>query len=513
IKIANQESGFIGIWEMNDNGEKSYFKFSLPDVLEIGSSNYSSESKWIYDKKNSAIILLVDNRMLKGSNKISKITSKEIELENKSGKIKFKKVTTNDTNDTNYRNKKVTTNDTNGTNYRNKKVKANATKIEKLDFTKEAIEELLNKKYADGNIYDELYKTDISWLTNGAKINYLKNINFLKYKHSIPIANFGIFSTEELITKVSYDENDNKVQFENIFGRIQTRYNEEDNIFFPLENLDLYNVVSEKTVKVPAGTFTCKVIESQDSDKKIRYYMINNRPGIYAKIIIEKEEFGKTQYEMYELTEINSEYKKQNNSEAIGEWLLLTTNGSKSYNTTEFEIIDDGRLFVNNASGGTFDSWTSEKEKKVILLKLGGGKDIQKLNIKMLSNGKMKLENEEIQYLFTKWNNQLVEKNNKNSKLLGVWKITNEASVQCEALYFSDDNNFYEIGNIGSTLETSYPQPRGTWMHDAKNSTIIFESKDGQSSFVGEFQITKSDEKSLILNNNSIVFEKVEIGK
>ncbi|MEA1987464.1 MAG: hypothetical protein U9N76_08255, partial [Candidatus Marinimicrobia bacterium] len=42
IKIANQESGFIGIWEMNDNGEKSYFKFSLPDVLEIGSSNYSS---------------------------------------------------------------------------------------------------------------------------------------------------------------------------------------------------------------------------------------------------------------------------------------------------------------------------------------------------------------------------------------------------------------------------------------------------------------------------------------
>ena len=58
------------------------------------------------------------------------------------------------------------------------------------------------------------------------------------------------------------------------------------------------------TVDVPAGTFTCTVIEGFDGDDKVKYWMINDKPGVYAKIVTIGDMFGELRYVVTELTEI-----------------------------------------------------------------------------------------------------------------------------------------------------------------------------------------------------------------
>lgn len=81
---------------------------------------------------------------------------------------------------------------------------------------------------------------------------------------------------------------------------------EKEKEFYPRSKPDLFRVIGEEDCKTTAGTFKCTVVEAiGDFDTKVKYWMINDKPGTYAKIIIAKEEGNPFDYtNVYTLKEI-----------------------------------------------------------------------------------------------------------------------------------------------------------------------------------------------------------------
>lgn len=56
--------------------------------------------------------------------------------------------------------------------------------------------------------------------------------------------------------------------------------------FYPLNRLDIYRVVGVEPIATALGTFDCTVVEGfGDFDSRVKYWMINSKPGVFAKII------------------------------------------------------------------------------------------------------------------------------------------------------------------------------------------------------------------------------------
>ncbi|MCF6357375.1 MAG: DUF3108 domain-containing protein, partial [Draconibacterium sp.] len=72
---------------------------------------------------------------------------------------------------------------------------------------------------------------------------------------------------------------------------------------FPFES-ETYRIVGKEEIKTPAGTFNCTAIEAiGDFDESLKIWMINDKPGIIAKVIKDKSgTFG--HFIVFELSEI-----------------------------------------------------------------------------------------------------------------------------------------------------------------------------------------------------------------
>ena len=103
------------------------------------------------------------------------------------------------------------------------------------------------------------------------------------------------------LTNLSITVKDTIQYSESIKGSMYNEYND----FFPQEELSPFRLATTETITVPAGTFNCKVIEGFYDDAKVKYWMIIDKPGIYAKII--REDIGlfdKVEYSIIELEDI-----------------------------------------------------------------------------------------------------------------------------------------------------------------------------------------------------------------
>ncbi len=76
--------------------------------------------------------------------------------------------------------------------------------------------------------------------------------------------------------------------------------------FYPRSKPDMYKVVGEEFLNTISGELICTVVEAMgDFDQKIKFWMINDKPGVYAKIIIVKDEGNPFDYtNVYTLKEI-----------------------------------------------------------------------------------------------------------------------------------------------------------------------------------------------------------------
>ena len=172
--------------------------------------------------------------------------------------------------------------------------------------------------YDEGNFNYEEAVAKLPW-TIKTIVNYLKNYTEMVYSitsfpdEQEPFAwveseKINYKETEQTIDvrEYSYYQNDYIDMMEDpILIDNLTEY-EEDFMFFPKDNLDIYQVVGTEKIETPAGVFECTIVEGFGRfNAKVKYWMVNEKPGVFAKVINVKDApvpYGNTK--VYVLKEI-----------------------------------------------------------------------------------------------------------------------------------------------------------------------------------------------------------------
>ena len=274
----NKKSKLFGIWETkNAEDETVLIKFEEPDsFVEITSGEgvtSRAAGSWVFNPEENYVIFIGFSHLLRGKNQIVELTEETLVLESNGTKINAKKTNSN-------------------------------SQIERLTF-----------EYEDFPEEEMSSENNLPWLNFYEMVEYLNTIKFIKYKSGSLIEEMNILKPNMIMSKIEADTEKQSVMFSNLAieygdtmqysqnykGGLSERYND----FFPKEEPSPYRIIGVEKVTVPAGTFECTVVEGMDSDDKIKYWMINDKPGIYAKYIIEGiSVFDDLKYMVYELEEI-----------------------------------------------------------------------------------------------------------------------------------------------------------------------------------------------------------------
>jgi hypothetical protein len=270
-------------WEdTEDNVEKSFI-FSLPNnikILEVfGGGTSTGSGTWMYNDSDKSLIVIARDENLRGKSKVVKLTEKELVIENKMGTVMATKV------------------------------EQKNIKIERLEFT-------------ESDFYDEngdyKYGGDVEklpWEDYYLVLESLKDIKQLTYDFSTLVdEDAGGFDTKTLTANIVVNMDEETIEFDDVFkGTDRTSISEDeempiveadpDNSLFPFED-NSFRVAGEEAITTPAGTFNCTAVETTGHfDEVIKFWMINDKPGVIAKVILDEPgHFG--HYKVFELTEI-----------------------------------------------------------------------------------------------------------------------------------------------------------------------------------------------------------------
>lgn len=287
ISKENTSSGLIGTWKLSDDENSdavNILTFKSPDDFDFIEKDYGSQSKtkgtWIFNKNDKSVILIgFSMQHLKGLNKIVKISTDILSLDN------------------------------NGTVYTFKKEENQNVSIEKLTFTEDEF-------YTDDGDYKyEQDEEKLPWRLWSELKTSILNVNQLVYKYSKLIIGTTSFESKLLTANVDASMENEEFNIDNIFNGFDSYNVPEDTEFpsnefggykklYPLQE-SIFRVQGEETITTPAGTFNCTIVEAISGNGIKKLWMINDKLGVYAKIIEEdpNENFG--HYYIYELQEIN----------------------------------------------------------------------------------------------------------------------------------------------------------------------------------------------------------------
>ncbi len=287
MAAENNASGLIGTWKLDsdDNQLLKLLIFKAPDSLiyvekEPGSTSRAVGS-WIYNKKDNSLIITLfgQNTGFRGKNKIT-IGKDSFTLENNGVIAKAVREKT-------------------------------SSKTEHLNFTEDDFFD------SDGNFKYENDAQKLPWNDKQAMMDYLATIHRLIYKYSVLIPDAGTFRSKILKADVAVENGGDKACIDYIFNGYDKEHLPEDtqlppncyddltyNNLFPLKSAS-FRVAGKEKITTPAGTFQCTVLEAVGSfDRLLKMWMIDDKPGVYAKIIMENKDPRFGFYNVYELQEI-----------------------------------------------------------------------------------------------------------------------------------------------------------------------------------------------------------------
>ncbi|MFD1292832.1 hypothetical protein ACFQ5N_03195 [Lutibacter holmesii] len=275
IESENKASGFVGEWKLiNETNQTQLLKIELPnlftfnEILEVSST--TTTGTWMYNSKEKKVIFIGRTRLFDGESTVKEISENKFIIDHNGLEIMGEKNTSNVT-------------------------------IERLNFTFEDLPEESTE--------------DSPWTDFDVLLNKLSNVKHLKYKQGRLINGTNSFVYSTLLSTVKVNSNDRRVHLNNfsITQNDTLQYSEsvkgylynEYNNFFPQEEPYPFKVINTEPVTVAAGTFNCKIVEGFEGDSKIKFWMIIDQPGVYAKIIREEiDPFGDLDYLVIELEEI-----------------------------------------------------------------------------------------------------------------------------------------------------------------------------------------------------------------
>ncbi len=272
----NQKLPVLGVWKQLDTPESLYVKFALPDkIVSVKNQvDYTETDKgtWLYVPKDKTLMIFGLMDEMRGKGKLQSFTENRFTFTIDTLSMTFKRV-------------------------------------------KEAQPELLSFKEADfPEDIDDSGKLPSSWREyNDLKAN-LQNITSVTYIKNELLAEVGVFKTDTLAEKVAIDDKYIKITRYLLKGKDSTQLQEvlkgglynRYNPFYPQVEIGPYKVVDKEEITVPAGTFNCTVVEGFDLDKRYKFWLIDDKPGIFAKIIMElsSSDDDELKYRQYTLSKI-----------------------------------------------------------------------------------------------------------------------------------------------------------------------------------------------------------------
>ena len=277
-KIAenNGNSKLSGVWQYDNEGLHTYLKFDLPDTFaSVTTGDGSVETingSWLFLPENNDLVISAISTPFRGKNKVKEISADKIVIETKDGEVTAVKA-------------------------------PNSAKIDSLNFTEDDLPE-------DGDV------SKLPWNDFNEMAQKLATVRFLKYRHGKLLPKVNDFEYSEILKKIKVNLEKPRVEFTNftIIGKDTSQYSQKIkgnlqnsyNIFFPLDEFYRFRILRNEKVKVPAGEFQSTVVEAADGDDKYKLWLINDLPGVYAKIIkVSESPFGKSEYTVEELEEIS----------------------------------------------------------------------------------------------------------------------------------------------------------------------------------------------------------------
>jgi len=295
IEKENKKSNLVGTWIIKTEEGDKYITLELPDGFKTVTKTEYSTSKgsgnWYYNSKEKAVVIIAFDRDLRGKSTVVSISETEMVLENNGKQITAIK--------------------------QDEEELKKASEIERLNFTQ-------------GDFYteegDPKYEGDeakLPWKDQYKMYETLKEIKKLDYQMSTLVEDTKAFEVKNLSASLVTDLDYEQVLFDNVFVRFDRASLPDDAAMptlnigsnndnytyvpFPYESYTFRIVSNDEQLEVKAGTFTCTTVELfSDNEEKIKLWMINDKPGVVAKIIIEKEgHFGDLEYTLFELTMIN----------------------------------------------------------------------------------------------------------------------------------------------------------------------------------------------------------------
>lgn len=303
IQINAQQSKIIGNWQLSKVTEKgvtktnytTVFIFADKGVLKAAknaSSDIIEVGTWKYNKKRKAIIMSSTlDKDFNGKATVLKVTENTLTYKKDGAILSFTKLDKLDT---------------------PPETKPAISIKPKLSFNRDAMLD------ADGSFnYEDEDK--LPWKIDSI-VNYLKNYKEIVYTathfpndykpNSFLVSskiNYNVTDQTIDVREYSYAQNDYIDMNEDPITMNDLTDYEDDFHFFPKDNLTIYKVVGTENIKTPLGNFDCTVVEGfSEFDNKIKYWMINSKPGVYAKIILVKEAPGSFGYtNVYTLKKLN----------------------------------------------------------------------------------------------------------------------------------------------------------------------------------------------------------------
>lgn len=178
---------------------------------------------------------------------------------------------------------------------------------------------LLDFSEADFFTEDGEYKYDgeedkLPWKDVAEMIRNMEGISSLIYDYSEWNETTKMFDEKQLTAGVAANSEKMVLSIDYIFYGYDKHTLPEDaelplnndysSLLYPEKELN-FRISGTEELTTPAGAFTCTVIEAVEAETKKMLWMINDQPGVYAKIIIEKPGmFGVFYHGVFELNSI-----------------------------------------------------------------------------------------------------------------------------------------------------------------------------------------------------------------
>lgn len=272
----NKAAGIAGTWRMpvSDNSTL-YFQLSLPNQMEVVNKADGLTTKisgqWSFHAKENTLLLLGGRFLLAGQNQVLKKTGGVLQL--KHGQEIFSAQQVN--------------NDTD--------------RVERLAFTSAQ--------------FDDEAEDQLPWYDFNAMLSLMEPLNDLQYRHGhlVGAPDAMEFNTIRLVPDVDVsNQRMTMSSFSIVRGdtlqisqEIKGEMSNRSNGFYPMPELYPYRVVDTSVITVPGGLFDCTVVEGFYNEQKVKYWMVNEQPGVYAKIIRDGEDaFGDVEYHLLQLQNI-----------------------------------------------------------------------------------------------------------------------------------------------------------------------------------------------------------------